>query len=362
MGEEMDIIELRNNIDKIDNNILQLLINRMEVVQKIGQLKQKNQTNIYHPAREKQILDRLNTINKQQNSLLEQKALEAIYMEIFAISRNLELPQRIAYLGPIGSYTHQVAESRFGGISNYLSMNNISSVFKTVESKRAKYGVVPIENNRNGVVGETLDNLATTSLKIIAEVILPIHHVFASMAESLDKIKCIYSKDIAFGQCYNFLNEHNLEDVQRIPTDSTSRAAQLASNNVQSGAICSHIAANIHALPILFESIEDIAHNKTRFIIISDFKNIPSGNDKTSICVDLKNTNKPGVLVNFLRDIESLGLNMSKIESRPKSGNNGFEFHFFIDIDGHVDDESLQILTNKHKESIKWLGSYISTQ
>ncbi|RAX56757.1 chorismate mutase [Helicobacter monodelphidis] len=354
------IQQLRQEIDKIDNQILTLLSQRMEVVKQIGEEKRSTQTAIYRPDREREILERLFNLNAMHsNSLLNKEAIEAIYMEIFAVSRNLELPERIAYLGPLGSYTHQAAESRFGAMSHYLSMNHIGAVFKSVETKCAKYGVVPIENNKNGAVGETLDALANTSLKIVAEVILPIHHSFATLAESLHSIKRIYSKDIAFGQCLTFLNEYNLAEVERIPVDSTAKAAQLAKNDPESGAICSHIAANLHALPVLFEHIEDISNNKTRFVIISDFKNQPSDADKTSLAVDLANTDKPGVLACFLEDIRKLGINMTKIESRPKTGGKDFEFHFFIDFDGHIDNPHIQSFMQLHQDKVKWLGSYV---
>lgn len=355
----MGLEKLRGEIDAIDEKVLELLNARMEVVKQIGAQKQKEGSVIYRPEREREIIERLNALN---GGLLNKAAIEAIYLEIFAVSRNLELPERIAYLGPLGSYTHQAAESRFGAMSEYLSMNNISSVFKTVESGRAKYGVVPIENNKNGAVGETLDLLGKSSLKIVAELTMPIHHAFATRCDSLKEVKRIYSKDIAFGQCLNFLSEYNLEEVERIPTDSTAKAAQLASNEPNTAAICSHIAAKLYHLPILFENIEDSSSNKTRFVIISDFKNARSGADKTSILADISHTNKPGALLGLLKDISGLGLNMTKIESRPKQMiNSDFGFQFFIDFEGHIDDENVRELLERRERDIKWLGSYVKS-
>ena len=136
--------------------------------------------------RELAIIDRLSSLPAKH---LSKDAIEAIYQEIFAISRNLELPEKVAYLGPVGSYTHQAAESRFGAMSEYLPINTISAVFNALESKQARYGVVPIENNTNGIVGECIDNLANSSVKIIAEIILPIHLSFASQCEHLSQIR-----------------------------------------------------------------------------------------------------------------------------------------------------------------------------
>ena len=345
--------ELRKKIDSIDDEILKLLNERMKVVKEVGELKNKTKAPIYRPEREQEILNRL---KKKNRGPLTDSAIDAIFLEIFAVARNLERPERVAYLGPEGSFTHQAAESRFGAMSDYLSMNSISAVFKAVETKRAKYGVVPIENSIDGVVGETLDLLGRSPLLIVAENYMPIHHTFATLEDDLSKIKKIYSKDIAFGQCRNFLIEHSLEDVELIPVESTAKAAKLASKERGSAAICSHIAAKLYNLPILFENIEDLHTNKTRFIIISDFKNEKSGNDKTSILAKLED--KPGSLVRFLEDFDAENINLTKIESRP-AADREFSYWFYIDFEGHIDDDNVKRVFNKHKKEIKWLGSYV---
>ena len=349
----MNLEDLRKKIDEIDDELLRLLNERAKVVQEVGKLKNQTKSPIYRPEREQSILNRLKSINKGP---LTNEAIDAIFLEIFAVSRNLERPERIAFLGPVGSFTHQAAESRFGAMSSYLSVNSISSVFKEVEAKRAKYGVVPIENSIDGIVGQTLDLLGKSSLLIVAETYMPIHHAFASLEEDVSKIKKIYSKDIAFGQCRNFLSEHGFEDVELIPVESTAKAAKLASKEKESAAICSHIAAKLYNLPILFENIEDRHTNKTKFLILSDFKNEKSGNDKTSILAKLPD--KPGALVEFLEDFEKENINLTKIESRP-SPDKEFTYWFYIDFEGHIDDENVQRVLEKHSNEIKWLGSYV---
>ncbi|MCH5323178.1 MAG: prephenate dehydratase [Helicobacter sp.] len=351
----MDLKLFRDEIDKIDDALLELLEKRMEIVKRVGKLKMLNNAPIYHPKREQEIIERL----KQKSAILTQEAIESIYLEIFAVSRNIELPQRVAYLGPLGSYTHQAAESRFGAMCEYFSHNTITSTLKSVENNRANYAVIPIENNQNGAVGETLDLLKNTDLKIVAEIDMPIHHSFASLSQNLQEIEIIYSKDIAFGQCLKFLNEHSLDHIQRIPVDSTARAAQLASENPKCAAICSHIAAKLYKLPILFENIEDNVSNTTRFIIMSNFKNQSCGQDKTSIYTDLSgDTNKPGVLYGLISTIKELEINMLAIQSRPIQNEKGFGYCFFIDIDGHIDDSNVKKLFELHPE-LKWLGSYL---
>ena len=153
---------LRRKIDKIDDSLLELLNKRLSVVQEVGNLKNTTKQAIYRPEREAQIIDRLNSINR---GIITKSAIEAIFLEIFAVSRNLERAEQIAYLGPLGSFTHQAAESRFGAMGDYLPMNSIRAVFKAIETKRAKYGVVPIENSKDGVVGETLDYLGESTIK-----------------------------------------------------------------------------------------------------------------------------------------------------------------------------------------------------
>lgn len=351
----MNLQHFRAEIDRIDDDILQLLERRMEIVKRIGKEKLQSKAPIYRPEREKEIIERLNA---KKSLLLDKAAIEAIYSEIFAVSRNLELPERVAYLGPLGSYTHQAAESRFGAMCEYFSHNTITQVIKSVENRRANYAVIPIENNQNGAVGETLDLLGQTELKIIAEVYMPIHHCFVSRAESVVDIEVIYSKDIAFGQCSNFLSEHSLDHIQRIPVDSTARAAQLVAENPKSAAICSHIASKLYNVPVLFGNIEDNANNKTRFIIVSNFKNQSCGKDKTSIYANLENTDKPGALYHLLYDIKDLNINITSLQSRPMLGGD-FKYCFFIDIDGHIDDANVKELFQRYPGALKWLGSYL---
>jgi chorismate mutase / prephenate dehydratase len=357
----MSLEELRNQIDSLDNQMLEILNKRMEVVKHVGELKKSTQTVIYRPEREKQIVDRLTSMS---DGLLNRAAIEAIYLEIFAVSRNLELPERIAYLGPEGSFTHQAAESRFGAMSDYLALPNIRSVFESVDTGRARFGVVPIENNLEGIVKETIDLLNETDLKIVAEVAISVYFTFATKAEKLSDIKRIYSKDIAFGQCEKFLNDYfgGKEDEFFIQVDSTSKAAKLAGQETDSAAICSHIAAKLFDVPILFDNIQDSAQNRTRFFIIGkDFINQKSDNDKTTIIAKLPEDGKPGTLVRFLQEFENQGINLLKIESRPVREGEQFNFWFLMEFDGYFLDESVQRIMSKHTSEIKWLGSYVKT-
>lgn len=354
--------DCRIEIDEIDNQILKLLNSRMEVVEEVGKIKRNTGGAIYRPERERDIIQRLVKQNNERGGLLNKSAIEAIFLEVFAVARNLELPERIAFLGPEGSFTHQAAESVFGAMSEYLSLSSIDSVFKTIEAKRAKFGVVPIENSRDGVVGETLDLLAKSSMKIVAELYMPIHMSFATKAAKLEDIKKIYSKDKGFGQCREFLQEHGLTNIELIPVESTAKAAILAAKDLSSAAICSHIAAKLYGLPQMFDNIEDQHDSSTRFVILSDFKNSVSGDDKTSIFVQLKDAVEAGSLVRFLQDFDKENINLSKIESRPSKDKGGFGYWFFIDLYGHVDEEPIKRVFEKHEGEITWLGSYVRSE
>jgi chorismate mutase/prephenate dehydratase len=351
--------DCRVAIDSIDDKMLELLNKRMKIVERVGEIKNSVGGAIYRPEREKAIINRLVSLSKKENGLLNQKAIEAIFLEIFAVSRNLELPEKIAYLGPEGTFTHQAAESRFGAMSEYVSLNSIEAVFKELEAGRAKFGVVPIENSRDGVVGETLDLLAKAQVKIVAELYMPIHISFATKAKNIKDIKKIYSKDKGFGECREFLNEYGLMNVEQIPVESTAKAAILASKDEDSAAICSHIAAKLYGVPVLYENIEDVYDNATRFVILSDFKNGISGHDKTSILVRLKDAVEAGALVHFLQDFDKEKINLSKIESRPSKDKSGFGYWFYIDFYGHIDDEKIQRVLSKHDGEVTWLGSYV---
>ena len=352
----MSLDDLRIQIDKLDLELLDIINQRLEVVKKVGKLKHKSGGAIYRPEREKSIIQNL---IKSNNGILSKEAIEAIYLEIFAISRNLEKPEKVGFLGPEGSFTHQAAESRFGALSEYVSLNSIKAVFKAVESKKVKFGVVPVENSSNGMVIETLTSFYDSSLKIVAEVITPIHHGLASKSDNYKDIKKIYSKDIAFAQCQQFLESYGFDErVELIPVESTAKAALLASKEPNSGAICSHVAAKIYNVPLVFENIEDKDDNFTRFLIISDFENSISDNDRTSIIATLPN--KPGALVSFLKEFEQNSINLTKIESRP-SKRKDWEYYFFIDLIGHMTDPQIIKALKKLADStifMKILGSY----
>lgn len=349
----MTLEQLRREIDRIDDRLLDLYNERLKIVQEVGRLKNSTGAPIYRPEREREILERLKRRNREQGGLLSDEAIEALFLELFAVARNYELPERVAFLGPEASFTHQAAEKKFGATSAYLPIHTIKGVFREVADGKAKFGVVPIENSFNGIVSDTISCLSDYDLKIVAEVLIEIHHVLATKAEDIKQIKRIYSKDIAFGQCSQFLEDVGLDLVEQIPVESTAKAAQMAAKDPEAAAICSEVASRIYHLPVLFKNIEDQGNNRTRFFIVSDFENRPSGRDKTTILVRLPN--RPGALVDFLNDFKEAQIGLTKIKSHIVGGVS----IFFIEFDGHKADEKIRRIFEKHRDSIKFLGSYV---
>jgi chorismate mutase/prephenate dehydratase len=346
----MTLDELRVKIDSIDDTLLKLYNERMELVHQVGEVKNTTGAPIYRPEREQAILNRLKS---QNNGKLTDAAINALFLEMFAVARNLELPEAVAYLGPEASFTHQAAESKFGAMSAYLPMASIQGIFREVDKGTAKFGVIPIENSSNGIVSDTINCLDQYNLKIIAEVMIDVHFAFATLSEDYKKITKVYSKDIAFGQCRNFLQDLGLNDAELVPVESTAKAAKLAAKDDSAAALCPSIAAKLYHLPIRFNNVEDNTSNKTRFFIISNFENAPSGDDKTSLLVKLPD--KPGSLVEFLNDFEDARINLTKIKSHIVEG----QSIFFIEFNGHQNDEKIQQILTAHQESIKVLGSYV---
>ncbi len=349
----MTLDDLRSQIDTVDDTLLKLYNERMELVHKVGELKNTTGAPIYRPEREQAILNRLKKKNRESGGKLTDAAIEALFLEMFAVARNLELPEGVAFLGPEASFTHQAAESKFGAMSSYISMSSIPGIFREVDKGTAKFGVIPIENSSNGIVSDTINCLADYDLKIIAEVMIDVHLAFATVAEDLGQITKIYSKDIAFGQCRLFLQDLGLDQAELVPVESTAKAAKMAAEDKTAAALCPSIAAKLYNLPIRFNNVEDDSNNRTRFFIISDFENAPSGDDKTSLLVRL--SNKPGSLVDFLNYFEEAGVNLTKIKSHIVGGDS----IFFIEFHGHKDDENVKPILEKMKKEIKVLGSYV---
>jgi len=268
----------------------------------------------------------------------------------------LEREVRIGYLGPPATFTHQAARKHFGSSVEYIARETITDVFSAVQKKKVDYGVVPIENSTDGAVTHAMDQFVGTSLKICAEVYLPIsQHLLARIP--MQQIKRIYSKAEVFGQCRHWLYE-NLPGVDFIPASSTARAAEMAAAEDDCAALASELAAEMYELDVLADDIQDMSGNTTRFLIIGQRYAEPTGHDKTSIYFGVKH--EAGALYGALEVFKDNMINLTKIESRP-SRTKAWEYYFFVDFEGHAEDAVVKQSLAKLKEHcavVHVMGSY----
>jgi chorismate mutase/prephenate dehydratase len=349
----MSIDELRNRIDEIDKQLVDLLNERARVVIEIGRLKNKTGEQIYAPDRERQILEK---ILKNNKGPLPDKCLVAVWRELMSGSFALERPLRIAYLGPDGSFSHTAATLKFGQSVEYEPLVDITSIFDEVGKGHCDLGVVPVENSTGGGITETFDALIDSNVKICSEVLMAIHHNLLAKCP-LDKIKKIYSKPEVFAQCRKWLSA-TLKDIETIPEASSAKAAQRAASEKNAAAIGSALAAELYGLHIICENIEDIANNVTRFLVISLEDAKPTGEDKTAIL--FSTAHKAGALADVLDVFKAYDINLTNIESRP-SRKRQWEYYFFVDFLGHRTDEHVQKgleEARKHCLQLSILGSF----
>jgi len=356
----MDIDAIRREIDKLDDEILKLLNRRAEQAVEIGRLKQDAGDVVFDPAREKQILDRLTSVNQGP---LSAEAVRDIFGAIFAAHRLLEKRLAVAYYGPAGSFTHIAARTKFGSRADLRPMDTISDVFRAAEKKDADLGVVPIENSTGGVVPLTLDAFAESNLKICAEMYVDIEHYLLSRCKSLDQVSRVYSHPQALAQCRIWLRS-NLPRAELVPVGSTARAAELASAEKEDAsgagvaAIGPALAGELHSLPVLRAKIQDLPDNRTRFFTIGRVQPEPSGNDKTSLVFWVEH--KAGALHRALGVLSKHRVNMTFIQSHPIK-QTPWEYMFFVDVVGHTDDPELsRALAELRNRTtlLRVLGSY----
>ena len=343
----------RKEIDVTDKKIVELLNKRARVALEIGKIKNSTSSNIYVPAREKQVLD---NATKNNNGPLSSNDITKIYTEIMSSCRALETKLKVAYLGPKATFSHQASLKMFGSKVDFVPIKRLADVIEETEKQRTDLAVVPIENSNEGSVNTTLDELVDTNLKVINEINMRISHCLLSKTK-FENIKVVYSHQQAISQCSNWLHK-NLPDAEIFPVNSTAQAAQFALKNYKSAAISSELAAKIYNLNILAKSIEDSKDNWTRFFVLG--RNIASktGNDKTSIIFTIKD--KVNTLYNILSEFSKSNINLTKIESRPTK-KKVWQYIFFIDFEGHISTKKVSDTIEKIKEHcvfLKVLGSY----
>ncbi len=352
----MSIDKLRGNIDRVDREIVKLLNERYKSVAEIGKLKQAGNSPVYVPEREKRVFEMVCAINAELGGSVKPEVLTAIYREIMSGAINLESPVKVSFLGPRGTFSHEAALQRFGHSVQLIEAPSIAVAFSDVETGRADYACVPVENSTEGAVSYTLDTLVNSSVQICAEMNVAIHHNLLARCGK-DKIRRIYSHEQIFGQCRNYLAS-NFHNVEQVIVSSSSRAAQKAADEPNAGVLAGLVAAEVFSLHILDRNVEDFAHNTTRFFIISRQQSQPTGEDKTSVCFAIQD--RIGALHDVLEPFKRRNIMMTMIESRPMK-NGTWEYCFFVDVLGHRDEPEIKACFEDMAANcsmFKILGSY----
>jgi chorismate mutase / prephenate dehydratase len=353
LSAELD--QLRQRIDQIDSELLDLLNQRARCAEQVAAVKRnQDDSSFYRPEREAGILRH---VREQNTGPLPDEAVVRLFREIMSECLALEQPLQVAYLGPEGTFTQLASRKHFGQAAILLSLPSIDAVFREVESGRAHFGVVPIENSTEGVVTHTVDCFMESPLQICGEVILSVQHHLLSRCTRLEDVRTVLAHPQALAQCRQWL-DRSLPGAERRAVSSNARAAAEAADLDGAAAIASEVAAEPYALRILARNIEDRSDNTTRFLVIGRLQTGVTGRDRTSIMLSTRN--RPGSLFALLKPIAEAGISLTRIESRPSRCVN-WDYVFFLDLLGHQQEAPVATCLDALRQSadlVKILGSY----
>ena len=351
------LADVRAQIDGIDRRIQELIAQRAGFALQVGKAKGKLAAAVdyYRPEREAQVL---RMVVDRNEGPLSDEVLVHVFREIMSACLAQQEPLKIGYLGPEGTFSQQAVLKHFGRSAHGLPLGSIEEVFQEVEAGNADFGVVPVENSGQGTIQVTLDMFLTSQLKICGEVELKVHQYLLSRSGRIDDIERIYAHAQAFAQTSGWMRA-NLPKAEKVPVSSNAEGARRARNADDAAAIAGESAAHVYGLKkVIMSSIQDDKDNTTRFLVVGRQIFPPSGHDRTSVLVFIHD--KPGALFDVLSPFARHGISMNRIESRP-SHQAKWEYAFFIDLAGHVEDEGMkQALAELEKDvaQVKVLGSY----
>jgi chorismate mutase/prephenate dehydratase len=351
------LTQIRDQIDSVDRQIHQLLNQRARLAEQVARSKMATEANplFYRPEREAQVL---RNVMARNEGPLSDETVARLFREIMSACLALEAPQTIAFLGPQGTFTQAAALKHFGHAAVSRPMATIDEVFREVEAGSAHYGVVPVENSSEGVVNHTLDCFIGSTLNVIGEVELRIHHnLLVAPSTRQDSITRIYSHQQSLAQCRKWLDAH-YPQAERVAVSSNAEAARRIKSEWHSAAIAGEMAAEQYDLTVLHPNIEDNPNNTTRFLVIGREQIPPSGDDKTSLLIAAHD--RAGALLDILAPFATHGISLTSIETRPALPDK-WAYVFFIDLKGHQDDANVaQALAEitPHVKELRVLGSY----
>ncbi|MUV14770.1 prephenate dehydratase [Noviluteimonas gilva] len=352
----LDLVAVRTQIDGIDRQIQALIAERAQFARQVGKAKGKLAAAVdyYRPEREAMVL---RGVVDRNDGPLADDVLVRLFREIMSACLAQQEPLKIGYLGPEGTFSQQAVQKHFGHSAKGLPLASVEEVFDEVAAGHADFGVVPVENSGQGTIQSTLDLFLTSPLKICGEVELRVHQYLLSRTGHIEDIERVYSHALSLAQCRAWLRQH-VPDAEKLPVASNAEAARRARNADDAAAIAGENAAHVYGLKIVAGPIEDRPDNTTRFLVIGRSMFPPSGNDRTSLMVFVRN--QPGALFRVLEPLSRRGVSMNRIESRP-AHTGLWQYAFFIDVGGHVTEaplsEALADLAD-FAENVTVLGSY----
>jgi chorismate mutase/prephenate dehydratase len=355
---EEQLADLRVRIDVVDQQLLHLLNERAKLAQAVGEVKKIDGSPVFRPDREAQVIDRLK--NRNPGPILAD-GISPIWREIMSACRSLEGRQRVAFLGPLGTFSEQATLNYFGSSIDAIACPSIDEVFRATSAGTADFGVVPVENSTEGVVARSLDLLLASPLTIIGETSLMVTHNLLRRATGREGIAVVCAHPQALAQCQGWLSL-NLPDAERRAVASNAEGARLAAQDDGIAALASDRAAMQYGLHVVQRAVQDEAHNRTRFVIVTHVDRhtpaAPTGHDCTSLIVSVDN--RPGAVHDMLVPLKRHGVSMTRFESRPaRSGQ--WEYVFFIDLAGHPAQDNVAAALGELRAQcsfFKVLGSY----
>lgn len=352
------LAELRVQIDAVDQELLSLLNQRARLAQAVGEVKKIDGSPVFRPDREMQVIEGL----KQGNpGPVLPESIGPIWREIMSACRALEAKQRVAFLGPVGTFTEQAALKYFGSSIEPVLCANFDEVFRATEAGSADFGVIAIENSTEGVVARSLDLLLQSPLVVMGETSLLVQHNLLRGTPSLQGITAVAAHPQALAQCQGWLSLH-LPQAERHAVSSNAEGARLAAADPAVAALASERAAAMFGLHVVQRAVQDEAHNRTRFVVLTRPErqppSVPTGRDCTSLIVSVDN--RPGAVHDLLVPLKRHGVSMTRFESRPaRSGQ--WEYVFFIDLAGHPAQDNVAAALDELRAQcslFKLLGSY----
>ena len=348
---------LLSKISQLDQNLIQLAQERARLVVEAARQNPTEAEALCTPTLDAEA--RVQLAPASGEVVLPQTCVQALLREVASGCRQLIREPRIAFLGPLYSFSHLAAIHRFGQSVQLVPVGSIAAVFEEVHRKQSDFGLAPIENSTDGRVADTLDMFTRMRVRICGEVEMRIHHSLLGKCQRTD-VREVYSKPQALSQCRNWLAKH-LPSARTIEVTSTSTAAQLASEKPGAAAIASVQAGVRYGLDVLAENIEDNPFNTTRFAVIGDHPSPKTSNDRTAVLFQMEH--RPGTLADAMMIFKRAKLNLTWIESFPLPGPER-GYLFFVEMEAHESDARFRrAMSTLGKKALRLeiLGSFPAT-